>query len=99
MVITPSMAIAVAVLSGLGILQGIEWLLLDQVVRLQVREPMDERITLITIDESDMKFAQQWPISDQLMAQMIYNLAAHEPEGHWSQSLSGDSCGTGVAKH
>lgn len=80
MLITPSMAIVVAVLSWFDILQGVEWLMLDQVMRLRAQEPMDERITLITIDESDRKFAQQWPISDQLMAQMIYNLAAHEPK-------------------
>ncbi|WP_216700266.1 CHASE2 domain-containing protein [[Leptolyngbya] sp. PCC 7376] len=77
--IVPGVAIAVSTLSGFGVLQGMEWLAIDQVMRLRPREPVDERITIITVDESDIRFAQQWPMSDQLMAQMIYNLAAHEP--------------------
>ncbi|WP_171971804.1 CHASE2 domain-containing protein [[Limnothrix rosea] IAM M-220] len=77
--IAPGVAIAISALSEFGVLQGIEWLTLDQIVRLRPKEAIDHRITLVTIDESDIRFAQQWPISDQLMAQMLYNLAAKQP--------------------
>ena len=77
--IAPSVAIAISALGEIGVLQGLEWLALDQIVRLRPQAPTDERITLVTIDESDIRLAQQWPISDQLMAQMIYNLAAKQP--------------------
>lgn len=77
--IIPSTAIAIAALNWTGVLQWVEWATLDQLIRFRPKEAIDQRITIVTVDETDIRFAQQWPMTDQLLAQMLYNLAADQP--------------------
>lgn len=80
LLITPAVAIAVIGLSGVGVLQWLEWATLDQVLRLRPEAAKSQYITLVTIDETDLDFARQLPISDYLLAQMIYNLSVYDPK-------------------
>ncbi len=62
-----------------GLLQGFEWNLLDQFFRWRPLEPPDARITLVTIDESDLTKVGQWPIPDRVLAQAIAKIKAQNP--------------------
>jgi adenylate cyclase len=62
-----------------GVLQGFEWNLLDQFFRWRPLEPPDTRIALVTIDESDLTKAGQWPLSDRTLAQAIAKIKAQKP--------------------
>jgi adenylate cyclase len=62
-----------------GLLQGLEWNLLDQFFRWRPLEPPDARIALVTIDESDLTKVGQWPIPDRVLAQAIVKIKAQNP--------------------
>ncbi|WP_013323800.1 CHASE2 domain-containing protein [Gloeothece verrucosa] len=62
-----------------GWLQGLEWNLLDQCFRWRSPEPMERRIALVTIDESDLTAVGQWPIPDQVLAQTIAQIKSQNP--------------------
>ena len=64
----------------LGIFQLMEWATLDQFFRWRPRESTDPRITIVTIDESDITHVGQWPIPDAVLAKLIENLAKHNPK-------------------
>jgi adenylate cyclase len=79
----PKIALSVTALILLlrfsGLLQGFEWNLLDQFFRWRSLEPPDARITLVTIDESDLSKVGQWPVSDRVLAQAIAKIKAQNP--------------------
>ena len=62
-----------------GLLQGLEWNLLDQFFRWRSLEPPDARITIVTIDESDLTKVGQWPIPDRVLAKAIAKIKAQNP--------------------
>jgi CHASE2 domain-containing sensor protein len=62
-----------------GLLQGLEWNLLDQFFCWRSLEPPDARIAIVTIDESDLTKVGQWPISDRILAQTIAKIKAQNP--------------------
>ncbi len=64
----------------LGIFQLMEWATLDQFFRWRPRESTDPRITIVTIDESDITHVGQWPIPDAVLAKLIQNLHKHNPK-------------------
>ncbi len=72
--------IFVLVLQMSGLLQGLEWNLLDQFFRWRSLEGLDERIVLVTIDESDITHIGHWPLSDRLLTQAIANIQAQNPQ-------------------
>ena len=65
--------------SYLGFFRSQEWAILDSFFILRPSEPMEKRITIVTIDESDIQSLNQWPMSDAVMARMINNIKAQEP--------------------
>ncbi|MEQ9621268.1 CHASE2 domain-containing protein [Coleofasciculus chthonoplastes] len=65
--------------SYLGIFRVLEWLILDQFLLLRPQEPVDERIAIVTIDEEDIDYVVQWPMADKVMAQLIRNIKAQNP--------------------
>ncbi|MGA7953767.1 MAG: CHASE2 domain-containing protein [Gloeobacterales cyanobacterium] len=79
----PKIALAVTALILLlrfsGLLQGLEWNLLDQFFYWRSLEPPDARIAIVTIDESDLTKVGQWPISDRTLAQAIAKIKAQNP--------------------
>ncbi|MDY6781037.1 MAG: CHASE2 domain-containing protein [Cyanobacteriota bacterium] len=77
--ITPSVAGLVIVGSASGAFRLLEWAFYDQLLLLRPPETMEKRIAIVTIDESDIQYAQQWPMSDRRLSQLIRNLKAQQP--------------------
>ncbi|MBD1847050.1 CHASE2 domain-containing protein [Cyanobacteria bacterium FACHB-63] len=78
----PKVAIAVTapvlLLRVLGFLQGWELNLFDQFIRWRPVEPRDQRIAIVTIEESDLK-QFGYPIPDRVLAQTINAIKAQKP--------------------
>ncbi|MEH1944803.1 MAG: CHASE2 domain-containing protein [Nostoc sp.] len=74
-----SVAICVLVLHSIGLLQSLELAGLDQFFRLRSNEPPEERITIVGIDEADLKEVGSWPIPDANIAQLLQKLNVHKP--------------------
>ena len=95
LIIVPCVAGLIIVGSNAGIFRLLEWAVLDQFFRLNSSESIDEqpqgdplakgtrefedRIVIVTIDEPDIKYVKQWPMSDRVMAQLIRNIKAQNP--------------------
>ncbi|MBD0300746.1 MAG: CHASE2 domain-containing protein, partial [Tolypothrix sp. T3-bin4] len=79
LIIAPSVAGLVVAASSLGFFQLWEWVTHDHFFRLRPREPVDTRLVIVTIDESDIQKVGQWPISDAVLAKVIKNLKAQKP--------------------
>ena len=62
----------------LGLLQPFEWAILDEFFRWRPREPVDERITIVGINEADLQ-KYGYPISDKLLAELLYDLQSFKP--------------------
>ena len=67
--------------SNAGLFRILEWLTLDQFFLIRPQEPIDKRIVVVTIDEPDIKYVKQWPMSDRVMARVIRNINAQQPRG------------------
>lgn len=62
-----------------GWFQLLDLTTLDLFFRLRPREPVDERIVIVTIDEPDITHVGQWPIPDAVLAKLLNNLKEHQP--------------------
>ena len=79
-IITSSgVASCVILLRYLGLLQSIELATLDQLFRFRPPEAIDERILIVTIDETDIQEVKQLPIPDKVIAQLLQKLQAAGP--------------------
>lgn len=67
-------------LSWTGLIQSLEWTGIDYFFRWRPLEPIESRITVVTIDEADITAIGQWPIPDQLLATALLNLKAQNPK-------------------
>ncbi len=65
--------------SYLGLFQNIEWLTLDLWFRLRPSEFREERIVVVTISESDLRQLRQWPISDNILSELITKISQQQP--------------------
>ncbi len=63
-----------------GVMQTLEWSVLDQYSRWQPLALPDARIAIITIDEQDLKQVGQWPIPDRILTQALTALKAQKPQ-------------------
>ncbi|MFZ9738396.1 MAG: slr1658 superfamily regulator [Prochlorotrichaceae cyanobacterium] len=79
LVLTPVMAGLVILGSVLGLFRALEWAAQDQFFILKAEEPKDDRITIVTIDESDIQYVGRWPMPDGIFAQAIRNIKAQNP--------------------
>lgn len=70
---------AVILLSLIGILQASELAAFDQWFHLRLPEPTDQRIVIIEINENDIRQPWNWPIPDQVMAQLLQKLNSYQP--------------------
>ncbi|MGA9382323.1 MAG: CHASE2 domain-containing protein, partial [Phormidium sp.] len=80
LIIAPGVAGLVIATNSLGIFQLLEWATFDQFFRLRPPRPSDQHIVIITIDESDITKAGQWPISDAVLAKLIEKVKGQKPE-------------------
>ncbi|QHG14813.1 CHASE2 domain-containing protein [Nostoc sp. ATCC 53789] len=79
LIITPCVAGLVIAGSNIGVFRILEWVTLDQLFRIRPQEAIDKRIVIVTIDEPDIQYVKQWPMSDRVMAKMIHNIKAQQP--------------------
>ncbi|NEP42773.1 MAG: CHASE2 domain-containing protein, partial [Okeania sp. SIO2H7] len=70
--------LGVVIIRSLGLLQSFEWAILDEFVRWRPREPVDERILIVGVSESDFQ-KYGYPISDKLLAELLTNLQSFQP--------------------
>ncbi|WP_199296092.1 CHASE2 domain-containing protein [Trichocoleus sp. FACHB-591] len=61
-----------------GMLQWLEWKAFDQGLRLRPAEPVDERILIVGINETDIQRARTYPISDDILAALLKELQANQ---------------------
>ncbi|MEH1944903.1 MAG: adenylate/guanylate cyclase domain-containing protein [Nostoc sp.] len=78
----PSAGAFVLILRLSGLLQMLELAALDQMFLLRSPEPIDTRIVIVEINESDVqKLGKRgyWPLPDALLAQVLENLKQQKP--------------------
>ncbi|NES21404.1 MAG: CHASE2 domain-containing protein [Symploca sp. SIO3E6] len=62
-----------------GFFQLLEWAIYDQFFCLRPTKPIDERILIVAVDESDINYLGKWPIPDAALARLIKILNQHQP--------------------
>ena len=68
-------------LNATGCFQALELLVFDRYFRLRpITEETDPRILIITIDEPDLSRLQQWPLSDQKLANLLTQINQYNPQ-------------------
>lgn len=63
-----------------GHLQFLELVAYDQMVQMTPSDDQDPRLLLIGITEQDIKKQKQWPLSDQVIAQVLNTLQTYQPQ-------------------
>lgn len=74
-----SIAVCVLLLHSIGLLQSLELAALDQFFRLRPDERIEDRITIVVIDEAYLDEVGSWPIPDQKIAQLLQKLNVNKP--------------------
>ncbi|MDF5731888.1 MAG: CHASE2 domain-containing protein [Rhizonema sp. PD38] len=69
----------VILLRFIGLLQGMEWTMLDNFFQARPIAEFDPHIAIITIDESDIKQIGQYPLTDRVLVQAIQTLKSYKP--------------------
>ena len=64
---------------GLGILQLLEWAILDQWFRARPAESNVPPVVVVTIGDTDIAAGSQWPLTDENLAQLLVLLKQHNP--------------------
>lgn len=65
---------------SLGLLESAELAAYDGFIRLRPSDPPpDSRITLVTVTEADIPASGGWPLSDDVLARVIEQIARHRP--------------------
>ncbi|MFE4105912.1 CHASE2 domain-containing protein [Almyronema epifaneia] len=79
LITTPLVAVCVIAVKFTGCFQLLEWNIYDRFFSLRPTESIDERLLLITVDESDIDRLGHWPLSDATLAQLIQTLNQQQP--------------------
>lgn len=75
-----ALVVALLVVARLGgALQQLEWSVFDWMLRSRPAEPIDPRITIIGINETDISRMGSYPIPDQELADLLITLHQYEP--------------------
>lgn len=74
--VTTSLALGI---QGLGILQLLEWAILDYSFRQRRSEPYTPPVVIVTVDDDDIASIGQWPFSDAQLAQLLIQLNQYDP--------------------
>jgi adenylate cyclase len=78
LVAVPSVTAVVIGIRSLGLLQPLEFPLLDQFFLLRPREPIDSRIVIVAYNEADIK-TWKWPIPDATLAKLLETIKRQQP--------------------
>ncbi|MUG97143.1 CHASE2 domain-containing protein [Scytonema sp. UIC 10036] len=74
-----SVTMCILLLRSLGFLQSSEWTALDYFFQMRPKESLQERITIVAIDEASLRNSNSWPIPDRDIAQLIKKIQQHQP--------------------
>ncbi|MFK8186115.1 MAG: CHASE2 domain-containing protein [Phormidesmis sp.] len=77
--IAPTVAAAVIGGNHLGVFNLLEWEVRDQFFRIRPFEGTDSSIVVVTIDEQDIQAAQDWPIPDNVLADLLSKISEQGP--------------------
>jgi CHASE2 domain-containing sensor protein/nitrogen-specific signal transduction histidine kinase/DNA-binding NarL/FixJ family response regulator len=78
-IIAPTVMTIAGGISYLGGFNLLERSIRDEFFRFRPPEAKEEEIVIVTIDEQDIKEAANWPISDQVLANLITSIKRHKP--------------------
>ncbi|BBC24572.1 EAL domain-containing protein [Pseudanabaena sp. ABRG5-3] len=67
-------------LRWLGWLQPSEWAAFDLFIQLRPVEPVDERIIIVGVQESDIRYLGKWPVSDLVLAKILNKIRVQQPK-------------------
>ena len=81
LITAPSITMFILLLRFAGLLELLEMAALDQLFQLRPQEPVDTRIVIVEINESDIQKLGGLPISDRRFAQLINILKKYNPVG------------------
>lgn len=62
-----------------GLLQSLEWGAFDYFLRLRPTETVDERVTIVGINQADISRTKAYPIPDREIAVLLQKVQAHKP--------------------
>ncbi|MBD2774106.1 CHASE2 domain-containing protein [Iningainema tapete] len=77
--IAAAVAILVILVRFTGLLQGTEWAMLDRFFQIRPLAEVDPRITIITIDERDIRQIGQYPLPDRVLVRAIEKIKSYNP--------------------
>ncbi|MBE9181163.1 CHASE2 domain-containing protein [Oculatella sp. LEGE 06141] len=78
-IITPSVATAIIIGNLLGTFNLLEWAVRDKFFHLRPQETVEDQVVVVTISEADIKAVGDWPIPDQVLAELLQNIHAQQP--------------------
>ncbi|NER36244.1 MAG: CHASE2 domain-containing protein [Oscillatoria sp. SIO1A7] len=78
-IVAPSVAGVIIAGRTAGLFQLLEWATLDRFFLLRPQEPVEERIVIVTIGESDLTKIGQWPVPDGILADAIKKIKTQKP--------------------
>ena len=67
-------------LRWLGWLQPTEWAAFDLYIQTRPTEPVDERIIIVGVQESDIRYLGNWPASDRILARILSKIRDQQPK-------------------
>ena len=71
---------AIALATASGVFESSELKILEQFFKVRASaERIDDRILVVTIDESDLSMLGHWPMSDATLAELIQKISEREP--------------------
>jgi len=79
LVAMPSVAGLIILLRFIGLFQSWEWAAFDQYMRSRAPEPIDERIVIVGLDESDLRELGSAVVADQVYADLLEKLRSQSP--------------------
>ncbi|MEA5463531.1 sensor histidine kinase [Leptothoe sp. PORK10 BA2] len=74
-----SIIATIVLLRILGLLQTLEWDALDFALRQRPAEPLDPKVTIVTITENDIQNSLSYPIADQSLATLLSQIQTYQP--------------------
>lgn len=74
-----SIIAVIVVLRLLGLLQALEWNVLDFALRKRPAEVPDNKVTIVFITETDIQTSLSYPISDQSLAALLNRIQTYTP--------------------
>ncbi|MBD2072839.1 adenylate/guanylate cyclase domain-containing protein [Phormidium sp. FACHB-592] len=75
----PSVTIAVLGLRSLGLLQALEFPVLDQFFLMRPQEAIDPRIVIVEANEADLQKVGHWPLTDAELANVLQTIKQQKP--------------------